>query len=38
VVGAELKRGSNQIRVPRAGDTAWLGRVYTLLDSLPDRR
>ncbi len=34
-VGAPLKKGSNQVRMPRGEGSGWMGRLYTLIESLP---
>jgi transcription-repair coupling factor (superfamily II helicase) len=36
-VGVPLKKGSNQVRLPRADGSAWMGSLYTLIDALPGR-
>jgi transcription-repair coupling factor (superfamily II helicase) len=37
-VGAPLKRGSNQLRLERGQGSVWMGRLYALLEALPDGR
>ncbi len=37
VVGVPLRRGSNQVRIARGEGNAWMGRLYTLIESLPSR-
>jgi transcription-repair coupling factor (superfamily II helicase) len=37
-IGAPLKRGSNQLRLERGQGTVWMGRLYALLEALPDGR
>ena len=36
-VGVPLRRGSNQVRLPRGPDAAWMGHLYTLVEALPSR-
>jgi transcription-repair coupling factor (superfamily II helicase) len=35
-VGGQLKRGSNQLRMERGQGAAWMGRLYALLEALPE--
>jgi transcription-repair coupling factor (superfamily II helicase) len=36
VIGAPLRSGSNQIRLPRGRGSAWMAQLRTLVESLPE--